>query len=88
MKELIQNLKTATVLARFQSIYITMSYYCLKCRKNTLTGNPEISKANKGKLIILSKLGVCDSKKWRFIKKKEAKYVVLKKKLRIKKIFQ
>ena len=63
MKELIPNLKTATVLARFQSIYITMSYYCLKCRKNTLTGNPEISKANKGKLMILSKLGVCDSKK-------------------------
>ena len=63
MKELSQNLKTATVLARFQSIYITMSYYCLKCRKNTLTGNPEISKANKGKLMILSKLGVCDSKK-------------------------
>ena len=33
----------------------TMLSYCLKCRKNTESINPEVSKTKNGKTIILSK---------------------------------
>ena len=42
----------------------------LNCRKN-ISKNPRISKKNKGKLMLLSKCAVCDSKKLRFIKNQE-----------------
>ena len=45
-----------------------MSSYCLKCRKNTKSINPRVSKTNNGKIMILLK---CGSKKSRFIKKQE-----------------
>ena len=46
-----------------------MSYYCLKCRKNTESANLRVSKTNNGKAMILSKCAICDIKKTRFIKK-------------------
>ena len=46
-----------------------MSSYSLKCRKNTKSINPGVSKANNGKTIILSKCAVFGSKISRFIKK-------------------
>ena len=49
-----------------------MSFYCLKCRKNTESINPRLSKTNNGKTMILSKCAICGSKKLRFIKKQEA----------------
>ena len=49
-----------------------MLYYCLKCRKNTESKNLKIARTNNGKLIILSKHAVCDSKKSRFIQGNEA----------------
>ena len=49
-----------------------MSSYCLKCRKNTESINPRVSKTNNGKTMILSKCAICGSKKSRFIKKQEA----------------
>ena len=48
-------------------IYI-MLFYCFKCRKNTESKNAKISKANKGKLMLLSKFAMCDSNKARFFK--------------------
>ena len=49
-----------------------MLSYCLKCRKNTENKNQSLATTNKGKLIILSKCAVCDTKKSRFIKEQEA----------------
>ena len=45
-----------------------MLFYCFKCRKNTESKNAKISKANKGKLMLLSKFVMCDSNKARFFK--------------------
>ena len=46
--------------------------YCLKCRKNTETKNPKVVKTKNGKIILLSKCEVCNSKKSKFIKEQEA----------------
>ena len=48
------------------------SYYCLKCRKNTESKNPKVVKTENGRIMLLSKCAVCDSKKLKFIKEKEA----------------
>ena len=45
----------------------------MKCRKNTESINPRVSKTNNGKTMILSKCAICGSKKSRFIKNQEAK---------------
>ena len=50
-----------------------MLSYCLKCRKNTESINPKVSKTTNGKMIILSKCSICDSKKSKFIKEQQAK---------------
>ena len=50
-----------------------MLSYCFKCRRNTKTINPKISKTTNGKAIILSTCAICGSKKSRFIKQQEAK---------------
>ena len=49
-----------------------MESYCLKCRKYTKTINPQVPSTSNGKLMILSKCAICDSKKSKFIKKQEA----------------
>ena len=36
---------------------------CLKCRKNTESINPRVSKTSNGKTMILSKCAICGSKK-------------------------
>ena len=41
-----------------------MLSYCLKCRKNT--------KSKKGRIMLVSKCAVCNSKKSKFIKQQEA----------------
>ena len=50
-----------------------MESYCLKCRKYTENINPQVSGTSNGKIMILSKCAICNSKKFRFIKKQEAK---------------
>ena len=50
-----------------------MLSYCFKCRKNTESINPKVSKTTNGKAIILSTCAMCGSKKSKFIKKQEAK---------------
>ena len=48
-----------------------LSYYCLKCRKNTESKNPKIAGTKNGKIMLLSKYVACDSKKPKFIKRQE-----------------
>ena len=50
-----------------------MLSYCLKCRKNTESVNPKVSKTTNSKMMILSKCAICSSKKSKFIKEQQAK---------------
>ena len=45
-----------------------MLSYCLKCKKYTEGINPRIWKTGNDKTMILSKSGICGSKKSKFIK--------------------
>ena len=49
-----------------------MLLYCLKYSKNTESKNPNVVRTKNGRIMLLSKYAVCDSKKPKFIKKKEA----------------
>ena len=49
-----------------------MLYYSLKCRKNTESKNPKVVRTKNGRIMLLSKYVVCDSKKSKFIKEQEA----------------
>ena len=49
-----------------------MLLYCLKHRKNTESKNLNVIKTKNGRIILLSKCTVCDSKKSKFIKEQEA----------------
>ena len=53
-----------------------MESYCLKRKKHTKNINPQVSSTTNGKLMILSKCAICDSKKSKFIKKQEAKGIL------------
>ena len=50
-----------------------MLSYCLKCKKNTESINPKVSKTTNGKTMMLSKCIICGSKKSKFIKERQAK---------------
>ena len=50
-----------------------MESYCLKCKKYTKNINPQVSSTSNGKLMIISKCAICNSKKSKFIKKQDAK---------------
>ena len=50
-----------------------MLSYCLKCKKNTESINPNVSKTTNGKAMILSTCAICGSKKSKFIKEQQAK---------------
>ena len=47
-------------------------HYCLKFRKNTESKNPKVAKTKNGRIMLISKCVVCDSKKSKFIKEQEA----------------
>ena len=50
-----------------------MLSYCLKCRKNTQSKNVEVVKTKNGRIMLLSKCSVCNSKKKsKFLKEQEA----------------
>ena len=53
-----------------------MSSY-LKCRKNTESINPRVSKTNNGKTMMLTKCALCGSKNTMFIKKKKKQSGIL-----------
>ena len=46
---------------------------CLKCRKNTESKIPKVATAKNERIMLLSKLVVCDSKKLTFIKEQGAR---------------
>ena len=50
-----------------------MLSYCLKCKRNTESINPKVSKTTNGRTMILSTCAICGSKKSKFIKQQEAK---------------
>ena len=43
-----------------------LSHYCLKCRKNRESKNPKDAKPKNGRVMLLSKFAVCNSKKSKF----------------------
>ena len=49
-----------------------MLSYCLECRKNTESKNPKVARTKNGRIMLLSKCAVYDSKKSKFIKQQEA----------------
>ena len=51
---------------------------CLKHRKNTESKNQKVVKNKNGRIMLLSKYAVCDSKKSKFIKKQEARGIISK----------
>ena len=53
-----------------------MSLYCLKCRKNTESKNPKVVKTKNGRIMLLTKCAVCDSKKSKFIKEQRTSVLV------------
>ena len=53
-----------------------MESYCLKCKKHTENINPQLSSTSHGKVMILSKGAICNSKKSKFINKQEAKRII------------
>ena len=50
-----------------------MLSYCSKYRKNTESKNVKVVKTENGRIPLLSKSAVCDSKKSKFIKQQEAR---------------
>ena len=44
----------------------------MQFRKNTDSKNPKVARTKNGRLMVLSKCAVCDSKKSKFIKEQEA----------------
>ena len=50
-----------------------MLSYCLKCKRNTESINPKVSKTINDRAIISSTCALCGSKKSKFIKRQEAK---------------
>ena len=55
-----------------------MESYCLKCRRYTENKDPQVSSTSNGKLMILSKCAICNSKKSKFINQQEAKRLLSK----------
>ena len=59
-----------------------MLSYCLKCKKNTESINPRVSKTGNNKTVLLqcaicAKCAICGTKKSRFIKKQEASGILI-----------
>ena len=50
-----------------------MESYCLKCKKHSKNIDPKVSSTSNGRLMILPKCTICNSKKPKFIKKQDAK---------------
>ena len=46
---------------------------CLKCKQNTESTNPKVSKTTNGKMMILSTCAICGSKISKFIKEQQVK---------------
>ena len=54
-----------------------MLSYCFKCTKNTQSKNPNVVKRKNGRIMLLSKCPVCNSKKSKFFKEQEARGLLI-----------
>ena len=54
-------------------MYKTMLSFCFKCRKTTESKNPRVVKTKNGRIMLLPKCSVCNSKKLKFLKEQEAR---------------
>ena len=54
-----------------------MLKYCLKCRKNIESKNPEDKKTKYGRILSLSRCAACGSKKSKFIKEQEVSFIIV-----------
>ena len=54
--------KTKIPMIIFQAIYKRTLSYCLKCRKNRQSKNPNVSRTKDRRIMLLSKCAVCDIK--------------------------
>ena len=50
-----------------------MLSYCMKCRKITVSKNPKVLRAKNGRIMLLSKCLVRNSKQLKFFKEQEAR---------------
>ena len=50
-----------------------MNTYCLKCKKDTANIDPKMVKTKNNRLLMQSKLSVCETKKSRFVKEQDVK---------------
>ena len=57
-------------------IFKAMLFFCLKCRKNTEIKNLKVVKTTNGRIIILLKCAVCDSKRSKYVKQQEARWLL------------
>ena len=53
-----------------------MLSYLFKCRKITENKNPKVVRAKNGRIVLLSKCSICNSRKPKFLKEEEAKGVL------------
>ena len=53
-----------------------MESYSLKCKKHKKNIDPQISSTSNGKLMILPKCAICGGRKYKFIKKQDAKGIL------------
>ena len=56
-----------------QTICKTILFYCFKCRKNADSKNPKVVSTKDGRIMLLSKCSVCNSKKPKFHKEQEGR---------------
>ena len=54
-------------------MYKTMLSFCFKCRKTTESKNPRVVKTKNGRIMLLPKCSMCNSKKLKFLKEQEAR---------------
>ena len=50
-----------------------MNTYCLKCKTDNANIDPKMVKTKNNRLLMQSKCSVCGTKKFRFVKKQDAK---------------
>ena len=54
-----------------------MLSYCLRCIKDTESKNLKVVRAKNGRKMLLSKCAMCISKKLKFLKKQQAKVLLV-----------
>ena len=72
VKEKIKSSKDKKSLNHIQKMFS----YCLQCRKNAESKSPKVVRTKNGRITLLSKFSVCNSKKLKFRKEQEARRLI------------